>query len=428
MAGHVEDRWWRDKTDENGNVVLNSKNKPVQEKTELYGKGMRYRVRYYVNGRERSKSFPDKQKGKADDFLLSVQTDALTGKQPDPDGGKARLRAFVANYLKGGSEDPNTLRTLEGKLESMIFGFFGDCLLVEIDRDRVREWLGWMQTKGGKRLLSSNYRASMFDLLSSILSAAAEEGKIAENPCRAKSIKRPKTVEHKVVPWSEEKLWSIEDALPRPYKIVSRVGAGLGLRQMEALAFSPDDIDRRKDEAHIVRQLRWIKGVPTFAPPKRGKTRFVPVGGELLRSIDEYMEEFEPVVVTLPWIHPDGELVSARLLVNKAGDGIQRRPRNPHARRFWQPQTFNSDIWVPAFEAAGLEYVKVWDGMHALRHYFASHMLEEGVSIKALSEYLGHKDPSFTLKVYTHLMPSSHDSARRASDQMFQPRSLPDAA
>lgn len=56
------------------------------------------------------------------------------------------------------------------------------------------------------------------------------------------------------------------------------------------------------------------------------------------------------------------------------------------------------------------------DGTHALRHYYASALLEGGVSIKALSEYLGHVDPGFTLRTYTHLMPASHDRTRRVID------------
>ena len=54
------------------------------------------------------------------------------------------------------------------------------------------------------------------------------------------------------------------------------------------------------------------------------------------------------------------------------------------------------------------------NGMHALRHTYASVLLEDGVSIKALAEYLGHADPGFTLRTYTHLMPSSEDPARTA--------------
>jgi hypothetical protein len=35
--------------------------------------------------------------------------------------------------------------------------------------------------------------------------------------------------------------------------------------------------------------------------------------------------------------------------------------------------------------------------MHALRHFYASVLLDAGESIKALSEYLGHSDPGLTV-------------------------------
>ncbi|WUG76927.1 hypothetical protein OG828_35180 [Streptomyces sp. NBC_00457] len=40
--------------------------------------------------------------------------------------------------------------------------------------------------------------------------------------------------------------------------------------------------------------------------------------------------------------------------------------------------------------------------------------------MKALSHYLGHYDPRFTLRVYTHLMPSSDARARKAVDGLYE--------
>ncbi|WP_243867454.1 tyrosine-type recombinase/integrase [Actinophytocola oryzae] len=57
--------------------------------------------------------------------------------------------------------------------------------------------------------------------------------------------------------------------------------------------------------------------------------------------------------------------------------------------------------------------------MHALRHFYASTLLAQGVSIKELATYLGHADPGFTLRVYTHLVPSSHQRRRLAVDTVF---------
>jgi integrase len=47
-------------------------------------------------------------------------------------------------------------------------------------------------------------------------------------------------------------------------------------------------------------------------------------------------------------------------------------------------------------------------------------MLAGGVSVKKLAEYLGHADPAFTLRVYAHLLPSSHDRARRVINDHFR--------
>ena len=54
-----------------------------------------------------------------------------------------------------------------------------------------------------------------------------------------------------------------------------------------------------------------------------------------------------------------------------------------------------------------------------MRHYCASAWLEHGVSIKAVSEYLGHADPGFTLRTYTHVMPAADDKARLAMDSVL---------
>ena len=68
-------------------------------------------------------------------------------------------------------------------------------------------------------------------------------------------------------------------------------------------------------------------------------------------------------------------------------------------------------------------------GNTVCRHYYASVMLADGVSVKELAEFPGHHDPAFTLRIYAHLLPSSHDRARRVIDaRMFRPRAVSDGA
>jgi site-specific recombinase XerD len=66
--------------------------------------------------------------------------------------------------------------------------------------------------------------------------------------------------------------------------------------------------------------------------------------------------------------------------------------------------------------------------MHALRHYFASVLLSRGVDIRTLAAYLGHSDPGFTLRTYTHLMPDAADRMRAAVDAEFASSDGPAAA
>lgn len=59
------------------------------------------------------------------------------------------------------------------------------------------------------------------------------------------------------------------------------------------------------------------------------------------------------------------------------------------------------------------------NGMHALRHFYASVLIDAGESVRAVADYLGHSDPGFTLRVYAHLFPSSDDRARKAVDRLL---------
>ena len=82
--------------------------------------------------------------------------------------------------------------------------------------------------------------------------------------------------------------------------------------------------------------------------------------------------------------------------------------------------TSDGKSWRSAVEAAGIIPTRA-TGMHALRHFYASALLDAGESIKALASYLGHSDPGFTLRFYTHLMPASEERTRNAIDNLFGP-------
>lgn len=168
---------------------------------------------------------------------------------------------------------------------------------------------------------------------------------------------------------------------------------------------------------HVNRQVRLVGTKPVFALPKRNKIRSVPLPAQLAATLKAHMKEFPPVAVTLPWAKPDGDPKTFRLLfVDAKGRAYNR-------------SVFNMGDWKRALAAAGVipprergaRYLQAApeDGMHALRHAYASVLLDAGESIKALSEYLGHSDPGSTLRTYTHLLPSSETRTRKAIDDAF---------
>ncbi|WP_344425505.1 site-specific integrase [Amycolatopsis minnesotensis] len=403
--------------------MYTNKGRPVREKTALYGVGLRYKVHYYdPDGKERNQSFPDKAKTKADNFLTKMQHDVLSDDYVDPKAGDELFRTYTKQWMKGQSADASTRQTVESRLKNGVYPMLGDKSLRVAGRvDTIRDWMEWMErpvSEGGKCYLAS-YRAQLFDLVSAILNSACDDKKIKKNPCAAKSIKRPKKDGRKIVPWPEERVHAVKNALPGPYKIAVPLGAGAGLRQMEIFGFSPDDVDRKRSVLNIQRQIRWIGRVPVFAPPKGGKTREVPAGAGLLDEIEAHQAEFEPVEVTLPWLEPKGRPETVRLLINRQRLRLARTATNPFD--VVSGAAFATRAWPKAFADAGLVYVPRIDSMHGLRHFFASIMLANGVSIKELAEYLGHHDPGFTLRIYTHLVPSSHTRARAACDMIFTP-------
>ncbi|MEU8636209.1 tyrosine-type recombinase/integrase [Amycolatopsis sp. NPDC048633] len=352
-----------------------------------------------------------------------MQHDVLSNDYVDPNAGELPFRAHTREWRKGQSTDASTRQTVTSHLGNGIFPFLGDKSLRAVGKtETIRDWLDWMErpkSEGGRRLAAS-YRAVLFDMVSAILEAARVDQKIRSNPCKAKSIKRPKPEQRKIVPWKASQIHRLKLALPASQQVVVPLGAGLGLRQMEIFGFSPEDVDREEMVANIQRQIRWIGNTPAFAPPKGGKTRLVPIGAGVLEEIDAHLDNFEPITVPLPWLEPAGRPETARLLIRRP-QGLQCHGARAVSDAISGPD-FNNLIWRPSYRTAELDYVMRREGMHGMRHFYASIALASGVSVKELAEYLGHRDPGYTLRIYTHVVPSSHRRAREAADGIFKPR------
>jgi integrase len=354
--------------------------------------------------------FPDRQLSRAKTFLAKQQHDVLSGTYLDPDAGKLTFREYSQTVMMGRSRDESSVQTWAAVLKNLVYPFLGDKQLSAVGTDAIRKWLGWMN--GQDRPPAQSYQRQAYDLVSSILEAAVSDHRVRSNPCRDKSIRRPAVGPKKVAPWSESKMRKIELALSPRDQVVVTLGAGLGLRQGEIFAFSMDNVDRGKMLYHCTRQVVKVGAVQKFKFPKGHKERDIPLGMGVLETLDAYAENYPPVSVSLPWGEQDGRKhETVNVLVTDSDSAL-------HTAR-----KFNTATWIPAFARAGLTYQQDYgDGMHALRHLFASWMLQQGVSIKELAAFLGHADEAFTLRTYVHLMPNSYDRARMAVNTMFKPR------
>jgi integrase len=283
-----------------------------------------------------------------------------------------------------------------------VLPFFGHRQLVSIKPSHIREW-----DRGLVGKLASSTRSVVFAHLRSILAAAVDDERIAKNPCSARSVKQPRPVERRVVPWKVTDVAAIRAALPERYRPAVDLGAGCGMRQGEIFGLGLHDVDFDGGWLHVFRQLKLVRSRLVFGLPKNDRDRRIPLPATVARALRRHIERYPPVHVVLPWEDPaSNELVGVDLVLTT--------PRRNAINR----ATFDGKAWKPALTGAGIVPTRA-TGTHALRHFYASSLLDAGESIKALASYLGHSDAGFTLRVYTHLMPASEERTRRAIDDLF---------
>ncbi|MDV7219417.1 tyrosine-type recombinase/integrase [Streptomyces prunicolor] len=396
MAGHIQDRWYKTETDAHG--------KTVRLKSDRHGTGLRYRARYVgPDGAEKSKSFPDGQKRVAEKWLSQIEADMTRGQYIDPRAGRLTVRQHAERWLASLTIDPGTFVSTEQRVRLHVVPHLGSRSLDSLKPIHVREWLRKLQDGG----VAPAYQRVIFANLNAMLGAAVDDRLISHNPCRSSSVKAPKLEPRRIVPWRPERVLAMRSALPARYRGMVDLAGGCGMRQGEVLGLAVDDVDFVEGVVHVVRQVKLIAGKQVFALPKGGKTRTVPLPESVARSLEDHIAKHPPTAATLPWRSVDGPPVTAALLfTNVGGHAINR-------------VVFNRLAWRPALDTVGVPRGRE-NGMHALRHFYASVLLDAGENIKALSEYLGHHDPGFTLRTYTHLMPSSEKRTREAVNGVFE--------
>jgi integrase len=347
-------------------------------------------------GRQRARSFA--RKVDAERFRSTVAADLVRGQYLDPDAGKETFGSYAKRWLSVQTFDPLTREAVELRIRLHALAVLGDIPLRQIKPSTIQTWLR------GLEALAPSYRKVLYANVSTILSAAVDDELLSKNPCRAPSVRRPKAESNKVVPWETDRVLAMHDALADRYRVLVTLAAGLGLRQGELFGLSPEDVDFLRGKVEVQRQVKlFASNRQVFALPKGRKTRTVPLPDLVRDELAAYLTRFPARPVALPWEHPQGKPRTVTLLVTTRESSAVNR------------NYFNTYVWARGLEACGIERSRS-NGCHALRHFYASTLLDAGESIKAVSERLGHSDPGFTLRTYTHLMPSSDERTRRAVD------------
>ncbi|MFD0478109.1 tyrosine-type recombinase/integrase [Nonomuraea thailandensis] len=342
------------------------------------------------------------------------------GNYIDPNGGKTRLAALVEGeegWLASLTADPSTRQIYEIYWRVHIKPKFGQREIGSLRPSEIRAWVKQLE----KRLAKSTANR-VLAFLDQLLQSAVDDDLIAKNPCASKVVKKPKAEARKVVPWSMQRLQAVTEALAERYRILATLGAGLGLRQGEIFGLAVDDVDFDKGIVHIRQQLKMLDSKLLFGLPKHDRERTIPLPESVAQVLREYLGRFPAREVALPWEELDGELITLRLIITSRESKALNR------------NYINTYVWKPALVRAGVVTQADLDarvpgrrnqrnrkhGMHALRHMYASLLLDAGVSVKALAEYLGHMDPGYTLRVYTHLIAGTEGRAANVIDTAFR--------
>jgi site-specific recombinase XerD len=166
------------------------------------------------------------------------------------------------------------------------------------------------------------------------------------------------------------------------YRVCLTTIYACGLRLLEGVSLQVKDIDGQRKMMHV----RQGKG---------GKDRYVPLPDSVLVMLRQHWSSHRNPVWLFPSIH--AWLTPGQTSQFMHETGVQR-----------------------AFRAALQESgVKKEATVHTLRHSYATHLLEAGVNLRVIQEYLGHASPK-TTAIYTHLTSVVDTQASETINQIVE--------
>ncbi len=157
----------------------------------------------------------------------------------------------------------------------------------------------------------------------------------------------------------------------------------LGLRMQEGLNLQVGDIDADRGMVHVHRG-------------KGAKDRYVPLPTSTLERLREHWVTHRHPRLLFP---ADGR--------NHQGSSTATTPMSPTAvQGAMKKITCQIDFGKKV-------------SIHTLRHSYGTHLLEAGVSLRAIQQYMGHSSLQTTM-VYLHLTDSGAVDARQTIEKLFR--------
>lgn len=185
---------------------------------------------------------------------------------------------------------------------------------------------------------------------------------------------------------SREEVAAVLNAVREPrFRACLRLIYHCGLRVGEAVRIEVGHVDSSGTRIHV----RFAKG---------GKDRYVPIMAAMIEELRHWWKQHR---------HP-------RFLFPSPGRGWADRSESltQSMQRAVEPMSVSS-VQMAFRLARAASGIKPQATIHTLRHSYATHMLEQGASIRSLSAYLGHESIE-TTAIYLHLTAVSEAKTQEA--------------
>ena len=281
------------------------------------------------------------------------------------------IDAFVAFLSKERNDSPHTVKAYAhdvGEFAAFCDGFYGGpWTWGGVDRLAVRGFLGHLQQRG----LAKRSIARALSALRTFYRFLNTTQGLEVNPARAaRSPKVDKTLPVHLERAEIEMLFVEAEARAdaggfREARDLAMLELfySTGMRLSELAGLNDQDLDLVSDQAKL-------RG-------KGKKERIVPVGSHATAALRRYFRLRDALLAAL------GAAVRP-VFVNQRGKRITTRGVQLAMKTLFGTLTRGRDLHV-----------------HALRHSFATHLLDAGADLRAVQELLGHASLS-TTQVYTH--------------------------